>query len=833
MAPLLSQRVFCYLLMVLVCPAILFTFFIIFGSDSYQLWWEKFLYEITNRYLFSQFASDSVWRPLWREDIFGGNIWALSMGPAPLALPVITGRLFNLSPLGIDLVGTLTLYFAAVVSMYGYLRKVLTVTRESATVSAAMFGVTAYWIATTEGNPEVPMGMASLPALLVMAHRIDHATLIGHWRDVVVAISGMALIVYFFAIHSHINVLSIALMLAVLYSWLIFGLKRSFMWVVLALGLGVVLYSPFLWPIIEAAKISRRYVLTDVYSSSLYTQSVLAPQRVFEKATQILSRMAAGYNEYGMYLVTVTVILVWMALGPRLRQEQARTRRILQVVIGMSIAGYVAELFHEHINYAKQHVPLLGGWSSYRVIFFSSFGLLAALALMLDRSLMYRTDGVITPRRRAVFRATIVVLGILVSLRIAYSAYRMRLVPTSIYPQNLILYAYLILFAIITLSWLAWLYRGVRGPQGVNLCGTDSGRLCGVALMVLSVSLVTSVHAYRPGVLPSEARASIHPLPMLTYAQRYRVPDEILTIKRLNVSDSRVLDLTRPWYDPQLGVMGEAPLLALGGLRVPSGYNALFPAWYHRFVNVGINGGRGSLEKNLDLGKTLLQVEDTGDTNFEALGLLDVQYVLASKGSRLPGYVPIRSFESTGKTLYEVEDPGRIGPAFVSQEVRCFSSDAKALDYIHRGSLRELQARAVLVSGDAGVGSLCGGGQTPNSLEPMAPSPIQVNRHTDRVSLEVEGNGGILTLSDTYYPGWRVVVDGAEKPLLRTYTTFRGVVIEPGRHSVEFIYDPRLFHVLFKVSNGLLLLLLVTVFVAWRREQSKVSSRGILSHVQP
>ena len=39
-------------------------------------------------------------------------------------------------------------------------------------------------------------------------------------------------------------------------------------------------------------------------------------------------------------------------------------------------------------------------------------------------------------------------------------------------------------------------------------------------------------------------------------------------------------------------------------------------------------------------------------------------------------------------------------------------------------------------------------------------------------------------------PGWRVTVDGEERPLLRANYLFRAVAVEPGQHTVEFRYAP-------------------------------------------
>lgn len=54
---------------------------------------------------------------------------------------------------------------------------------------------------------------------------------------------------------------------------------------------------------------------------------------------------------------------------------------------------------------------------------------------------------------------------------------------------------------------------------------------------------------------------------------------------------------------------------------------------------------------------------------------------------------------------------------------------------------------------------------------------------------------GILFLSDNYYPGWKVRVDGIEKEVLRANYTFRGVELSRGEHKVEFYYEPPSFRI--------------------------------------
>src|SRR4029453_2553075 len=66
----------------------------------------------------------------------------------------------------------------------------------------------------------------------------------------------------------------------------------------------------------------------------------------------------------------------------------------------------------------------------------------------------------------------------------------------------------------------------------------------------------------------------------------------------------------------------------------------------------------------------------------------------------------------------------------------------------------------------------------------------------DAVVLDVQAaRGGLLILSDLYWPGWRVSVDGAERAIHRANGLFRAVAIDAGRHTVRFWYDPRALHV--------------------------------------
>ena len=54
---------------------------------------------------------------------------------------------------------------------------------------------------------------------------------------------------------------------------------------------------------------------------------------------------------------------------------------------------------------------------------------------------------------------------------------------------------------------------------------------------------------------------------------------------------------------------------------------------------------------------------------------------------------------------------------------------------------------------------------------------------------------GYLILSDSYYPGWRVWVNGMEQRMLRANYAFRAVFLDTGQNQVIFRYLPTSFRI--------------------------------------
>jgi hypothetical protein len=75
----------------------------------------------------------------------------------------------------------------------------------------------------------------------------------------------------------------------------------------------------------------------------------------------------------------------------------------------------------------------------------------------------------------------------------------------------------------------------------------------------------------------------------------------------------------------------------------------------------------------------------------------------------------------------------------------------------------------------------------------------------------------LLVLTDVHYPGWKASVDGRPAKIERVDYLLRGVRVAPGRHRIEFRYEPVSWRLGWIVSTIALLAVAATAAVGWRR----------------
>ncbi|MCX8010275.1 MAG: YfhO family protein, partial [Ignavibacteria bacterium] len=85
----------------------------------------------------------------------------------------------------------------------------------------------------------------------------------------------------------------------------------------------------------------------------------------------------------------------------------------------------------------------------------------------------------------------------------------------------------------------------------------------------------------------------------------------------------------------------------------------------------------------------------------------------------------------------------------------------------------------------------------------------------ENISMDVNATGNnLLFLGDTYYPiGWKAEIDGKETRIYRANHGFRAIVVPPGKHKIEFRYEPKSFYVGKNISLGLNAIVLISLIL--------------------
>jgi hypothetical protein len=94
-----------------------------------------------------------------------------------------------------------------------------------------------------------------------------------------------------------------------------------------------------------------------------------------------------------------------------------------------------------------------------------------------------------------------------------------------------------------------------------------------------------------------------------------------------------------------------------------------------------------------------------------------------------------------------------------------------------------------------------------------------------KISVSPEGNA-LLVLGEKFYPWWYATVDGKKTPIVPVNHILRGVYLQPGAKTVEFVFDPLPFKIGKYLTLGSLTLfaaLFLRELFLWRR---RVSSEG-------
>ena len=109
--------------------------------------------------------------------------------------------------------------------------------------------------------------------------------------------------------------------------------------------------------------------------------------------------------------------------------------------------------------------------------------------------------------------------------------------------------------------------------------------------------------------------------------------------------------------------------------------------------------------------------------------------------------------------------------------------------------------------------------ETEGEKSPVTDEKIMIKKYTaDEILLAVESAGGLLVLSDFYYPGWKVRVNGKEEDIIKVFGVLRGVPVKSGKSEVLFTYRPMSFYAGAGISSATVVLWMVYLYFRRRKK---------------
>lgn len=155
-------------------------------------------------------------------------------------------------------------------------------------------------------------------------------------------------------------------------------------------------------------------------------------------------------------------------------------------------------------------------------------------------------------------------------------------------------------------------------------------------------------------------------------------------------------------------------------------------------------------------------------------------YVTSPKDlHRYPGLEPVlRPQTPIEAYLYRVA--GVAPRAYVPSEIEPVGRAEEAIDYLRRAAAPA--TRVAVAAADVPLGGIPERMRGTTRLLAYRASEVEIE-----ATMETPG---LVVLSDTFYPGWEVDVDGSPEPIIRANYFCRGVFVDRGTHHLVFRYRP-------------------------------------------
>jgi len=246
------------------------------------------------------------------------------------------------------------------------------------------------------------------------------------------------------------------------------------------------------------------------------------------------------------------------------------------------------------------------------------------------------------------------------------------------------------------------------------------------------------------------------------------------------------------------------------------GYDPLYISRYGEFVTAVNTGKVGPGYRSV------VSFQKKGVFTQKALNLLNIRYIIQkASDENQPWGFPFSDYPKSQFNLiykdvsYHIYENTRVFPhAFVPSDYKIIKSPQKIIDVMFADSTN-LRNTVILE-------------ENPQVLTGFKnPGVARVTSYTSNY-LTIVANmteGGLVFLSDTYYPGWNATIDGKKTHIFRADYAFRAVSVPKGKHFVQFYFLPNSFIIGLGVSIFGLLLFMILIIVPVKLKNTSKNMR--------
>lgn len=278
----------------------------------------------------------------------------------------------------------------------------------------------------------------------------------------------------------------------------------------------------------------------------------------------------------------------------------------------------------------------------------------------------------------------------------------------------------------------------------------------------------------------------------LKYLVTFPVKDNFYSQKVVNflANDSdyyRILTVEEPLLNRGM-IHGIANVAGSGGNPI---------RWYNEFINF-------SQERPLEEMQTVMLLRKFPPS----LNLLNLKYLLLPLGQKVEDPRPTLTFSNSEVHIYQNKD--FLPRAYVVHRTKVIPDRDSIFKEMGRATFNP---RDYVILEDNSAPVLTTNFSKGKDALPQITEYVP-NRVTIKATLFEKG---YLVLTDTYYPGWKVYVDGREQEIYKANYIQRAVYLKPGKHTIEFIYFPRSFRIGLWLSFFTLIILSSGIFWHYKR----------------